>query len=496
VINKVFDMERRNFIKKNITGLAGIAVLPEFYHSRSNFFPDDQKQMLIGTPVLPVYLYEKGIPEALREMQEIAAINTVMTFSHTFQFRQYRKDFTPLTNGDGKEITDVFVKTNPDYYQRKEWQGKIPDAKYADRDILDELSEAAKPLGMKVYSRILEPYVITGAIPGFEDFAEINTDGETSKNVCFNHPGYIGYWHSVIEDLIRSHPHLNGFKFGQERGGPIMGSLGGEKATCFCKHCIALAKSRGINTGGAREGMKALQQFGIGVMKNGEVPRDGFFVSFFRIISQYPDLLSWEKLWMDSREEQRKRMYKQIKAINPLVEVGWHIDHGMTWDLITRTFNDYSTMGPYSDWLSIAVYFDSIGRRSRNHYEKFYQKLLFGDASPQYSYPMYLSMLGLDPEKEPALEEHQKKDTPFSSEYVYNECLRAVKTVNKTAKIYARPGFDMPGYNCNISYQQVYDAVTRALDAGVDGLWCGREWNEIKPENAKAFGDAVRNYKR
>ena len=32
------------------------------------------------------------------------------------------------------------------------------------------------------------------------------------------------------------------------------------------------------------------------------------------------------------------------------------------------------------------------------------------------------------------------------------------------------------------------------LDAGADGMWCGREWDELKPENARAFGDAVRDY--
>ena len=97
--------------------------------------------------------------------------------------------------------------------------------------------------------------------------------------------------------------------------------------------------------------------------------------------------------------------------------------------------------------------------------------------------------------KEPSIEEHRKHDTPFSSEYVYNECRRAVLDVNGKAKVYARPGFDMPGYDCNITPVQVRGAVRSALQAGVDGLWCGREWDELKPENAQAFGDTVRDWK-
>jgi hypothetical protein len=287
---------------------------------------------------------------------------------------------------------------------------------------------------------------------------------------------------------------MAGFKFGQERGGPMFASLSGNTATCFCKHCLEKAKKRACNPEIARKGMLELKKFGEEARNNPEGPVDGYFVSFMRILANYPDLLSWEKLWMDSREDQRKRFYKQIKGINENIQVGWHIDHGMTWDLITRTFDDYSTKGPYSDWLSTAVYFDSMGRRSMNHFKKFYDSILFADAETDYSYPMYLSMLGYDPDREPSLARHEAHDTAFSSDYVYRECRRAVKAVNGKAKVYARPGFDMPGYDCNVTPDMVHAAVTRALDAGVDGLWCGREWDELKPENAVAFGRAVRDY--
>ena len=429
-------------------------------------------------------------------MKELAGVNTVMTFSHDHVFRQYRPGYAPKTDTKGHALTNVWVKTHEKYYANPDFQGKDFSAKYADRDILDELEEAARPRGMKVFARILEPYVITGAIPGFEEFAQVDANGEKVNTVCFNHPGYIGYWHSVIEDLVRSHPYLNGFKFGQERGGPILSSMGHkDPGTCFCEHCLSLAKARGIDANAARKGLIAIQKYGNDI-NSGKEPADGHFVSFLRILFQYPDVLAWEQFWMDSREAQRKRIYRQIKDINDQVQVGWHIDHGMSWDLITRATWDYGAMGPYSDWLSVAVYFDSMGRRSLNHYNRNYRHILFGDASEAISYPMYLSMLGYDPDKEPSPEEQSKHDTPFSSEYVYKECLRAVRGVNGEARVYARPGFDMPGYACDIQPEQVMSAVTKALEAGVDGLWCGREWNELNPENARAFGDAVRDWNR
>ena len=69
-----------------------------------------------------------------------------------------------------------------------------------------------------------------------------------------------------------------------------------------------------------------------------------------------------------------------------------------------------------------------------------------------------------------------------------------VKAVSGETQVQARPGFDMPGYDCNVTPEQVYSAVRQALNAGVDGLWCGREWDELKPENAEAFGKAIKDH--
>ncbi len=488
-------MQRRKFIKNAALGSAVLSGSAFSAAARNSFIVKKKTiDMFIGTPVLPEILYERGIPECLDAMKELAGINRVMTFTHDHVFNQYRKDFQPKTDEHGNEYTNVWVKTNPEYYRDPALQGRNDDGKYAGRDILDELHAEAEPRNMKVYGRILEPYVITGAIPGFEEFAEIDANGNKGRNVCYNHPEYMAYWDSVVEDLVRTHPYLAGFKFGQERGGPILSSMGKDNpGTCFCEHCLPLAKKRGIDPGVARKGLIAIQKFG-NQINAGEKPVDGNFVTFLRILTTYPDVLSWEQFWMDSREAQRKRMYKKIKGINENVQVGWHIDHGMTWDIITRATWDYSKMGPYSDWLSVAVYFDSMGRRSLGHYNRNYKDILFGDASEEHSYPMYLSMLGYDPEMEPPLEQHRRQDTSFSSDYVYRECRRAVKAVNGAANVHARPGFDMPGYNCNVTPEEVYSATTKALEAGVDGLWCGREWDELKPENARAFGNAVRDW--
>ncbi len=71
----------------------------------------------------------------------------------------------------------------------------------------------------------------------------------------------------------------------------------------------------------ARKGLIAIQQFG-NKINAGDIPVDGNFVTFLRILTQFPEVLSWEQFWMDSRENQRKRMYSQIKAIDENIPFG------------------------------------------------------------------------------------------------------------------------------------------------------------------------------
>jgi len=492
-------MNRRKFVKQSIglaTGAAAMSSMPlplrAAKKGTTGMIP--LERMFVGTPVLPGYLYEHGIADVLDEMREVSGINTVMTFSHDHVFRQYRPEFGPKLDEAGREITEVWVKTNPKYYADPRLQGRNPGSKYDDRDLLDELQQEAASREMQVFARILEPYVVTGVFPGWDQWVEVNALGDKTDQVCYNHPDYIAYWDAVVRDLIETHPQLHGFKFGQERGGPILASLGKKRpGKCFCEHCLKLAKARGLDAEEARRGHIELHEFG-DFIRSGQRPVDGNFVEFFRILTRNPDVLAWEQFWMDSREAQRKRMYSLIKSIRPSVQVGWHIDHGMTWDLITRATWDYRSMGPHSDWLSIGLYFDSMGRRSMGHYDRNYRDILFGDADEQYSYPMYLSMLGFDPSEQPPLSAHREQDTAFSPQYVYDECDRVVKQVNGSAKVYARPGFDMPGYDCNVQPKEVKEAVRLALKAQVDGFWVGREWDELTRKNALAFGDALRDH--
>ena len=488
-------MNRRDFLKSSaVAALASSLPMPNLRAQNAARGMIDPARMTIGTTVKPVELFTIGIPEMLDRMRELAGVNTVMTFTHTHVGRQYNR-FQPPRDDEGNLLPETWVRTNPALYANPSLQGLSPGAKWADRDVLDELHAEAEPRNMTVYARILEPYVVTGAIPGFENWREVDALGGQNDHVCFNHPEYIEYWESVVTDLVRGHPYLDGFKYGQERGGPLLSTFGTDAAApgkCFCEHCTRLAEEKGLNVENARQGLIAAHQYARSI-RAGERPIDGNHVGFLRLLIQYPMILPWEQFWMDNRERQRKRMYSLIKRINPRIQVGWHKDHGQTWDLITRATSDYSKMGPYTDWITVALYFGSMGRRSLQHFDKNYRDILFGDANENDACRMYLSMLGYDPDKQPSIAT-QRAQHPlhFDPEYVYTETRRVVRNLAGTAKVWARIGFDHPGYDSREGPEEVREAVNLAWDAGADGFFVGREWDELAEENIIAFGEALR----
>jgi len=136
-----------------------------------------------------------------------------------------------------------------------------------------------------------------------------NPVGQESTHALFSHPEVQAFWPALTEDYVRSYP-IDGVMWGSERQGPFgnaIGAVHGGTATnpfevaCFCDYCRQEAKSRGIDVQRAIEGYERLAA----LVRNGRAaarPSDGYFVSYWRLLVQYPEILAWEKLWNDGQK--------------------------------------------------------------------------------------------------------------------------------------------------------------------------------------------------
>jgi hypothetical protein len=449
----------------------------------------------------PHTMLDEGIDHCLDLIQETAAINALMIYSHTYH-GDIRKPAqllapdhgVPLREMRNRRLPAVWVKPHEQYYKNTALRHQVPDNsfEYAGRDLFQEVQEPARKRGLKVYARILE-----GASPTIQNFSKVATRdvyGKPLRVACWNHPEYRAWWNDTVEDLFRSY-RLDGFQWGAERMGPLMNVIlpwNDAPPACFCEFCVARGKTNGLDPERARKGFEQLYLYVRGRINGQPRPADGVFVGFLRVLIRYPEILSWEYQYRQSREEVQAGMYRTIKAIKPDADVGWHVDHQpSSWDLVYRAEMPYAEMAPYSDFIKFIAYHDVLGPRIRYWYLDRFQKTILGELSLEESLNLYYDLFGYDKNVEPKLNELATKG--FSPDYVFRETKRSVASADGKTKIYTGVGFDVPwgSRHLDADPEAVYECVLKSFDAGASGIVVSREYEEMRVPNLKAVGRAI-----
>jgi hypothetical protein len=287
--------------------------------------------------------------------------------------------------------------------------------------------------------------------------------------------------------------------FFNERNGPLLNALGASHAqsiassrvTCFCEHHQKAARENGINFERAREGYRQLDHFVQSAQKN-QRPNDGYFVEFWRLLIDFPEILLWDKLFDVGKHTVLHQIHDTVKAIRPNLQVGFHIEHVNSFNPIFRATRRYEDLAAKADFLKIVVYNNCGGER----YAQFVRNIgatVFRDV-PQPELLSFNNHL-LNYEHEAGLEELSKAG--LSPDYVARETERALAGVNGKSKVF--PGIDIgipTGRNSRkASPEDTYKAVAASLQAGADGLILSRKYSEMRLDNLSAAGRAARDNK-
>ena len=198
-------------------------------------------------------------------------------------------------------------------------------------------------------------------VPNVAQAQEKQLDGQNAGTLCFNNPNYRNWLLGTVEDYTRSW-EIDGIMWGSERQGAFSNMTRGVNpggVTCFCPFCERKARERGIDVARARAGFRALGEF----TRGGKRPVDGYYVTLWRLMLRYPELLAWENLWHDSLRETYAAIYAKVKSIKPGVGVGWHIWHQNSFTPIYRAEQDLTELAKYSDFLKMVMYHNCGGER-------------------------------------------------------------------------------------------------------------------------------------
>jgi hypothetical protein len=501
------SIDRRDFIRRlgaiSSSAVASALLMPAAHASSQTTTQPagGRASRFVGIQMGPHTMLDEGIDRTLDLIQETAAINAVLIYSHAFhgdlrkpiQFLAPDHGVSPRANRS--PLPAVWVKHHDAFFRDTSLRIRPPDPslEYANRDLFAEVQKPARSRGMKVYARVLESS--GGSIENFSTVVTVDVYGKPTETACWNHPEYRVLWRDVAEDLFRSY-ELDGFQWGAERMGPLMNTIlpwNERPPTCFCEHCRARGRNKGIDPERARRGYEDLFVYVRGLIAGKPRPADGVFTGFLRILLRYPEILAWEFQYRLAREEVMAEMYKAIKSIKPSAQVGWHVDHQpSSWDLVYRAELSYEEMSPYSDFIKFIAYHDVLGPRIRWWYLDRLQKTVLGEISLEQSLDLYYDLFGYDKRVEPRVD--RLEATGMSPEYVYRETRRSVESAAGKTRIYPGIGFDVPWGSRHIPADpvEVYRAVVRAFDAGADGIVVSREYEEMRVPNLRAVGRAIR----
>jgi hypothetical protein len=370
---------------------------------------------------------------------------------------------------------------------------------FGDLDVMARIIPVAKKHGMKTFAWVLEDHDRAPSA-SWEKLYEVDFHGRPAlahpAGPCYNNPLYLGFVLGLIEDYTRSYD-IDGVMWSSERQGGFFNALGAYahgasadpgRATCFCDFCTKKAKDLGIDVQRAKRGFTELEQW-VRNCRAARRPRDGFFVTFFRLLLNYPELLAWENLWIRSREDLQLQIYKLVKSIKPAIPVGWHIWHNVSFSPFHRAEMDYSRLAKFSDFIKPVLYNNAAGERIRSFVDSA-RGNVFGDLPPEQAMDVLYRELDYD---EAGYD--KVKETGLSADYVMRETQRAVDDV-KANGVEVWPGIDIdvpvPAGSSQCTADGVKQAVLAAFRGGATGLVLSRNYSEMNPDHLAGAGAALK----
>jgi len=491
------EMSRRQFVQAGSV-LAAAAMAPNALLAGATAKPAQDK--MVGIQVGANAFIDEGINQVLDTLQQRGQVNTLFisafTFTNTIGGPLFGKDKLP---GHGKLYLNytggAFFTPHPQFYTGTAVKDvKAPD--HGDFDVLEKVIPEAKKRGLKVYPFIYG-HSLRRAIPFMDKALEVNFDGKISNTGCEYNPDFKNLITGITRDLCTSYD-IDGLMWGSEFQGPlnnVIAATPGEwklsSPTCFCPFHRKAAEERGINVNRAIEGYRKLIDFSQKATA-GQRPINGYFVEFWALLVDYPEIIAWEKLWTEGHHSTYANVYKTAKAVKPKVEVGFHIWHTNTFSPFARAEQNFERFAQNADFLKTVSYNMAGGKRYSTYIDNL-GSTIFRDLPREETLKLNNYFMNYD--GMPSLSELPQAGLP--PDYVYRETKRALELLQGKCKIYPGIEINIPS---NAAYKQttpqgVYDATTAALKAGAQGILFSRNYSEMYLDNISGGGKAIKEFK-
>jgi hypothetical protein len=487
---------RREFIRTTAAATLSTALAPAVLRAAEA----TRTQKTIGIQIGPVSFVDESVEPVLDFLQTKGAVNTLFLTTFTYGRGLSGRQIPGQPFPDhGKQESDEktfhggnYATPHPEFYAKTVLkQTRAPE--FGELDIVATVLPAARKRNMKLFCSIED--VFRSDTPGVKEVSEVDLQGRKGGGLCLYHPDVRAFWTGLASDLCKSYD-IDGILFFNERNGPLLNALGASHAqsiassrvTCFCEHHQRAAKAAGIDFARAREGYTKLDQFIQSALTN-KRPADGYFVEFWRLLVEYPEIIAWDRLFDAAKHQVLAEVNAAVKGVRKELQVGFHIEHVNSFNPIFRATRSYADLATKADFLKVVVYNNCGGERYA-HFIRNIGSTVFRDV-PKDELLRFNNHL-LNYGNEAGLEE--LATVGLSPDYIARETERALNGVQGKCRIL--PGIDIgipTGNNSRkASPEDTYAATRAALQAGSQGVILSRKYSEMRLANVEAAGKAAR----
>lgn len=510
------DPKRREFLKglavQALAMAPGTALLGQLAPAGGRRAPGEEserrgtagrgKKKLVGIQIGARSFVDEGVDKCLDTLRETGGVNTVMatvfTYGTGLAGRQVHSE--PLPDHGVQSYDQVhggsYTAVHAEFYSESPIR-EIRAPELGNFDVLADVIPSARAKGMQVYALFEEAYN-PGLIPNFETVCEVDLYGRLGRDTCFNNPHARSFLMSMVSDWMTNND-VDGLMWESERQGPLNSTIGAHfgslaarrrSISCFCPYCMGKGRDQGIDSERARQGYMALDQWVTRTLSDPR-PADGTFVTFWRVLLEYPEILAWERFWNRSQEEMYGLLYGTAKSIKPRAQVGWHIMHLITMSPFYSADVSYARLMQVSDYIKPCPYNNCAGPRLAQYIRNI-QSTVFRDMTPDQVLAMTYEMMGLS--GEPGLAE--LPTAGLSGASVGVETKRAIADVGGEIPIYPGIDIDIPtGLDEKRTQPSDVKAATlAALEGGAPGVVLSRKYAEMKLTNIAGAKEALEEF--
>ena len=160
-------------------------------------------------------------------------------------------------------------------------------------------------------------------VPGFKQVAEVDLQGRRAGTLCLVHPDVRAFWTALVTDLCKSYD-IDGILFFNERNGPLLNATGSShfQQIASAQHDMLLRASQQSCKGTRHRlrprpgGLPAARPVREAALAD-KRPSDGYFVEFWRLLVEYPEIIAWDKLFDLGKHQVLADVRAAVKAIKP-----------------------------------------------------------------------------------------------------------------------------------------------------------------------------------